>query len=68
MRTYKLSIDKHLKKHSMSQRELARRLGMSHGNLSHMKSRDTVSMKVIAKMMDILELDSMEELFEEESE
>ncbi|SDM60989.1 Cro/C1-type HTH DNA-binding domain-containing protein [Fictibacillus solisalsi] len=64
-RTYRLSIDKHLKKSSMSQNELARRLSMTSGNLSVLKSRDTVSLKVIARLMDIFELNSMEELFEE---
>lgn len=65
MRTYRLDLDTHLKKHSISQRELARRLQMSNGNLSMMKHRDTVSMTVVAKLMDIFELDSMEQLFRE---
>lgn len=65
MKTYRLSIDKYLKKHSMSQNELARKLGMSTGNLSVLKNRDAVSMTVVAKLMDIFELDSMEELFDE---
>jgi hypothetical protein len=38
---------------------------MSSGNLSTLKQRDALSMKVIARLMDIFELDSMEELFEE---
>lgn len=65
MRTYRLSLEKHLKRTGMSQAELASRLNMSRGNLSTLKQRDTLSMKVIARLMDIFELDSMEELFDE---
>ncbi|MCM3641404.1 helix-turn-helix transcriptional regulator [Priestia aryabhattai] len=65
MKTYRLAIDKHLRKTGMSNAELARRLGMSSGNLSMLKTRDTVSLKTVAKLIDIFELDHMEELFEE---
>lgn len=65
MKTYKLAIEKHLKRTGMTQYELARRLNMSTGNLSVLKTRDAVSMKVVAKLLDIFGLDSMEELFEE---
>ncbi|MEI4526822.1 helix-turn-helix transcriptional regulator [Priestia megaterium] len=65
MKTYRLAIDKHLRKAGMSNAELARRLGMSNGNLSTLKTRDTISLKTIAKLMDIFELEQMEELFEE---
>lgn len=58
-----LNVEPHLKERGLTQRELAKRLGKSNAYISILKRAKCINIDVLAKLMDILELDSLDDLF-----